>query len=371
LKTRVLQIYKVFYPDEYGGIPYVMDEIRRLSLEEFEHRILVCSDKDTTPSIEIDRVHSFGDLFSLPISPGYVFKLFKALKNVDVAVLHAPFPFGDLVFGLGLRRNVRLIVFWHSEILRQRWLALLLRPLFFRTLCRADEIIVSHQALIASSRSLRRFRNKVSVATFPINSSKYELGLRDHDRVNELRLLYESRLVVACGRLVRYKGFDVLIEAAKQLDAQVVIIGEGRERYALQQKIRMLDLTGRVHILGVLPHRDLVCYLHAANVFVLPSLDSSETFGIVQLEAMMCGCPVVNTALPTAVPEVARDGIEGITVAPGNPYQLADAIRVILNNPDIGRRLGSAGAARARETFAQDKFRNAFRKALVAKTEIE
>lgn len=365
IKARVLQIYKVFYPDLFGGIPYIIDAIRKVAPERIEHQVLVCSDKDTTPSTGVLRVHSFGNLFSLPFAPTYPLKLYRALQSVDISILHAPFLFGDLIFGLGMRRNVRLIVFWHSEIIRQKWLLPVIRPLIRRTLRRAESIFVSHPSVIDSSATLEGFRQKISVIPFPIDLSKYELNESDLNEVASLRERYGPRLVVACGRLVSYKGFDILIEAAKKIEAQFVIVGDGVDRESLERQIVSCGLTKRVHLVGSLPHRELICHLHAAHVFAFPSVTSAETFGIAQLEAMACGCPVVNSNLPTAVPHVARDQQEGITVAPGDIGELVAAVEHLLNDPALAKKLGQNGKERVKSDFATADFNQNIEKFLM------
>src|SRR5262249_5271107 len=151
------------------------------------------------------------------------------------------------------------------------------------------------------------------------------LNSEEQDRVSAIRTA-TPRLVVTCGRLVWYKGFDILIRAMNQLDAQLVIIGKGPLEAELRTLTENLGLKTRVTFAGFVDRSEQRIWLNAARLFVLPSTSEAEAFGIAQLEAMSCGCPVVNTSLPTGVPLVARDGQEALTVQPSNVGALAAAI---------------------------------------------
>jgi glycosyltransferase involved in cell wall biosynthesis len=164
------------------------------------------------------------------------------------------------------------------------------------------------------------------------------------------------RLVVAVGQLVDYKGFDVLVEAMRDVDAHLVIIGDGPRRNRLARRIAAGDLSAQVTLWGTASDMELRAVLCAADVFAFPSVLCSETFGIAQLEAMACGLPIVNTALPTGVCWVARHGHEALTVAPDNAAALADAIRRLLTDPALAERLGSAGRQRAAHCFGSSAF---------------
>lgn len=332
--------------------------LRNVKPTKFEHRMLVCSRFPAKFSDDpnIERVKSFGDLLSLPFAPLYPFLLWLRSWRAQVVILHAPFPLADLVYGLGLRRRGKLVVYWHSEIVRQKVWAYVLGPLIDRTLLHAAAIIVSDQSIVDGTVALSRHSGKCVVAPFPVDVMRFELTAAERLMANELRRRY-PRLLVACGRLVRYKGFDILIKAAADLDdAHVIIIGDGPERARLQAQIDDSNLAKRVFLVGAIPERELACYLDAASVFVMPSISKAETFGIAQLEAMAAGCAIVNTSIPTAVPEVARHGIEALTVPPGDYKRLAEALRCLLDNDSMRVQLGKSAKARARECFSRERY---------------
>jgi rhamnosyl/mannosyltransferase len=135
-----------------------------------------------------------------------------------------------------------------------------------------------------------------------------------------------------------------------------VLVGEGPLKTTLERLAKRLGVAERLLLRGPMPRDQLKIYLRAARVFAFPSITPAETFGIAQIEAMAAGLPIVNTALSTGVPKVARDGIEAITVAPSNPAALATAIRRLLDDTLLAKRLGQAGLMRAQAKYGQDTF---------------
>jgi glycosyltransferase involved in cell wall biosynthesis len=216
---------------------------------------------------------------------------------------------------------------------------------------RADRIIVTDPAMIAGSPYLESARDKCRVVPYGIDTGYWsDLSAEDQAAIDELRRQH-PRLVVACGRLVAYKGFDVLIRAMRSVDGHLAIVGGGPLKAELVELARDLGVEERVTFAGSLGRLEQRRMLNAGQVFVLSSTNNAEGFGLVQLEAMCCGLPVVNTNLPTTVPHVARDGLEGLTVEVGNDQALAGAISRLLDDPGLAAKLGSAGRQRARSLF--------------------
>jgi glycosyltransferase involved in cell wall biosynthesis/ABC-type polysaccharide/polyol phosphate export permease len=360
-RLSVLHIFKVYYPDLFGGTLSVIRDICTGLKDRFSAHVLACSKLGGKRQIEVngvavERVRSFGDVLSLPAAPTFPWRLWRRVASHDLLALHAPFPLADLVFALGLGRGRPLVVHWHADIVSHATLRPLVEPLMRRTLRRAEAIIVSDAVLLSSSPLLREFSDKCHVVPFGIDVSKYDCPAptcRPGAEVGTDR----GRLVLACGRLVPYKGFDVLVRAAANRDFEVWIIGEGRERPQLERLIAELGLEDRVRLLGSVPDSELAKFMRIANVFVMPSVTSAETFGLAQLEAMAAGRPIINTALDTAVPLVARHGIEALTVPPGDHEQLADAIDTLIGDAERRRRMGEAAKLRATTRYSTLAFR--------------
>jgi ABC-type polysaccharide/polyol phosphate export permease/glycosyltransferase involved in cell wall biosynthesis len=359
-RLSVLHIFKVYYPDLFGGTLSVIRDICAGLKHRFTASVLVCSKSGGGRQIEVngvavERVRSFGDVLSLPAAPTFPWRLWRRIAGQDLLALHAPFPLADLVFALGFGRGRPLVVHWHADIVSHATLRPLVEPLMRRTLRQADAIIVSDAILLNSSPLLLEFSDKCHVVPFGIDVSKYDCPALTQPRAEVGA--DRGRLVLACGRLIPYKGFDVLVRAAVGRNFEVWIVGEGRERVRLEKLIAELGLEDRVRLLGSVPDSELVKFMRIANVFVMPSVTNAETFGLAQLEAMAAGRPIVNTALDTAVPRVARHGIEALTVRPGDHEELANAIDTLIGDVDRRRRMGEAARLRATSRYSTLAFR--------------
>src|SRR5262249_27304171 len=159
-------------------------------------------------------------------------------------------------------------------------------------------------------------RYRDSCRVIPYGVEPRDFACPDRAQVARIRAEHGQRIVLAVGRLVYYKGFEYLIRAMRHVDGKLMIVGQGPLREALQMEIDCHGLRERVTLLGGI--EDVLPYYHACDVFVLPSISRTEAFGIVQLEAMACGKPVVNTTIPTAAPSVSLSGLTGLSVPPAN-----------------------------------------------------
>ncbi|ULK97737.1 glycosyltransferase [Bradyrhizobium sp. I71] len=356
-RPSVLHIFKVYYPDLFGGTLTVIRDICASLKDAFASAVLVCSQSAgrrqiVVNDVPVERVRSFGNVMSLPAAPTYPWRLWRRIAEHDLLALHAPFPLADLVFAFGYGARRPLVVHWHADIVTHAGLRWLVEPLMRRTLRRAKAIIVSDHALVDHTPLLREFEDKCHVVPFGIDTTNYDRPKIEPHHVND-----RGRLVLACGRLVPYKGFDVLVRAAAAHDFEVWIIGEGSERPRLEQLIQELGLHDRVRLLGSVNDCERIKLMCLADVFVMPSVTNAETFGLVQLEAMAAGRPVVNTALDTAVPRVARHGMEAITVPPGDVAKLGEAIDILIRDPERRRRMGLAARTRALTRYSTTAFR--------------
>lgn len=357
-RPSVLHIFKIYYPDLFGGTLTVIRDICASLKDTFASAVLTCSQSADRREIivndvPVERVRSFGNVMSLPAAPAYPWRLWQRIAEHDLLALHAPFPLADLVFALGFGRNRPLVVHWHADIVTHAGLRWFIEPLMRRTLRRAKAIIVSDRVLVDEAPLLREFEDKCHVVPFGIDTDVYDWPKIEPHHVND-----RGRLVLACGRLVPYKGYDVLIRAAVNRKFEVWIIGEGAERPRLEQLISELGLGDRVRLLGSVTDCERIKLMCLADVFVMPSITNAETFGLSQLEAMAAGRPVVNTALDTAVPRVARHGMEAITVPPGDAEKLGEAIDALISDPERRRRMGLAARTRAVSRYSATAFKN-------------
>lgn len=356
-KLRILQVNKAYYP-HIGGIESLVRTYARelAKCPDIEMQVLVCQDKrgktshETIEGVPVTRAGSMGTFASCPLSLSF-FRLFRKMaKNADVILFHMPFPPGDLACILSGFKG-KVVLAWHSDVVKQKKLLFFYKPVLMKFLRRADVIITATQGHIDSSSFLPAFRDKCRVIPYGIDADKYInapampiLTERLHDK-SAVKVLFT-------GRLVYYKGADVLLRAfAKVNDCELFMAGTGALREELERQAETLG--GRVHFLGVLSDEELRAAFRDCDIFVLPSVANSEAFGIVQLEAMVYGKPVINTALPTGVPFVSLDRQTGLTVPPCDESALAEAINLLAKDSALREKYGKTAAERVRTHFLE------------------
>jgi rhamnosyl/mannosyltransferase len=352
---HVLQIYKDYWP-VLGGIE---NHLRLLAegLAARGHRVTVLTvgrqRRSTFATIGGVRVISAGRLAtvsSAPLSPGL--PLLLARERPDLVHLHLPDPTGDIAQTIAGRAP--LIVTYHSDIVRQRRMLTLYAPLLRRTLRRAARIIATSPNYVASSPFLAAQAARTKVIPYGIHIDRFAQA--DPAHVAALRARFPGPLVLFVGQLRYYKGAEVLVRALTQLPGvRAVLVGSEASvrRSELEALARQAGVADRVHLVG--EHAtDLPAYYHAADVFALPSVERSEAFGIVQIEAQAAGLPIVTTELGTGTSFVTRHGETGIVVPPRDPAALARALGVLLANPGLARAIGAAGRRRAMAEFSAE-----------------
>jgi len=349
-RLRVLQVGK-FFPPYRGGmetyLKHLCDELRgSVDLEVLVANTAARTVREQVDGVPVTRVASLGTVRSMSLAPGYAG--FLARAAADVVHLHAPNPVAEVaLLASSLARRARVVVTWHSDVVRQRWLGRLHRPIARWLLARADAICVASPNHVRSSALLPAFGAKCRTCTFGVDLASLRA---DDAAVASVRARYGERpLVLGVGRLVAYKGFDVLVEAMRGVDATLLLVGDGPLRAALAARIAACGLGDRAFLVGAVD--DLGAYFAACDVFALPSVQRSEAFGIVQLEAMAFRKPVVSTRLGTGVEWVNVDGTTGLTVPPGDAAALRDALARLVADPALRARLGAAGRRRVEQEF--------------------
>jgi len=358
---KILHAYKVYLPHN-GGIPAVISRITSGLQSHVKSTILVAQPKcaigvsEFYKKIFVTRSLSLGNLFSMPFAPFYMFNFWYKAKKSSIVHCHYPFPLNDLAVTLWFPKRTALIIHWHAEITAQKRLLPLVKPFINRCLKRADKIIVSNPCMIEASSYLTLYREKCAVIPYGMQTDHIQtLTAESQQKIKGLQQRY-PRLILAVGRLVSYKGFDVLLKAMQEIDGQLCIIGEGALNNELQQYSETLGLSERVIFAGRVSDQELLYFYHASRVFAFPSVTEAEAFGLVQLEAMLCKKPIVNTQLNSAVPWVARHQQEALTVIPNDYKGLATALQQLLDDTELANRLGEAGYQRAISEFSEQVF---------------
>lgn len=350
---RILHIAK-FYPPAFGGMETAVASMAE-SVAALGHEVVVlvhAEDGDTVPrhpapGVTVLRAPYRLAVGTMAVSAAYA-RLYRKWRNwADVVHVHAPNPFADLLVALWPPK-APIVVTWHTDVVRQKLLKHLVAPLAHALCRRAAVIHCSAEFIWRYSTFLPPYGKKTHVIPFGRSVTEFVAAAADEAAKIATRAAHGGRFALAVGRLVYYKGFGVLIRAAADLpDLRLVIIGAGPMQADLQETIDSLGVGNRVKLLGGVSTADLAAHYAAADLFVLPSTHRSETFALVQVEAMAAGLPVINTNLPTGVPEVSLDGITGLTVPPGDQTALTQALDRLWTDPALRHRLGEVGRQRA------------------------
>lgn len=347
---NVLQLSK-FYPPVEGGIESVAFEITE-ELVRLGQRVSVlcantCNETETQNShYPVVRAASWGKLLSMSISPALISRLHTMLTAVDIVHVHMPDPMAALALRLTLRESHKLVVHWHSDVVNQKLALRLYEPLQTWLLKRADCIVTTSLRYGQESRALHQYTHKIT----PIPIGIRPLVRPQQDDIQAVRNRYGNRRIIfSLGRHVYYKGFSVLIDAARLLpdDAVVVIGGRGPLSGELAAKIEQMGLESKVYLPGRLADEEVAAHYHAAYLFCLPSIFKSEAFGVVLLEAMAAGKPIVATDIPgSGVPWVNQHGSTGINVPPEDSLALARAFNELLSDESRADVMGAAAKMR-------------------------
>lgn len=358
---KILQLGK-FYPLR-GGVEKVMYDLATGLCAEGVDCDMLCSSWRgggfTEPIGQNGRLmccHSWARVFATMVAPSMVTRLRAICNGYDIIHIHHPDPMACVALYLSGYKG-KVVCHWHSDILKQKRLLRLYASLQDWLLRRADVIVGTSPIYVTESPHLQDLRNKIAVLPIGIDPI-----VTDTELVDVVRAAYGGRKIVfSLGRLVPYKGYRYLIEAARILgDDYVVLIGGlGPLRGELQMLIDKMRLGGRVHLLGWIPDAERSAYYGACSVFCLPSVMKTEAFGIVQIEAMSCGRPVVATRIPqSGVSWVNAHGVSGLNVAPANADELAEAIRTVTADTATWHRYSDGARRRFEEIFTKEKMIN-------------
>jgi len=350
-----------FYPPALGGIERVVEHLANSACGAGHAVTVLCSTEKqgdagrttTASGVVVERLPTWFTYGSLPISPRLPAALRSAMARADVVHFHEPYPLATLWLGV-LPQPRKLVITWHADIVGYR-----LKPvaelLQHRLAGRANAILCTSETMLQSSPFLRRHAARTLVIPFMIDVSPYDEIRARPERIANTRRQWGGRFIFACGRLVPYKGFDVLIDALAGTDMRVVLVGSGRLEIELKAQARALGVAEQISFAGSVDDDTLRHLYCACEFLVLPSTAASEAFGVVQLEAMAAGRPVINTWLPTSVPEVSPDGVTGLTVPPRDVNALRAAMLQLWTDDRLRERFALSALARVREQYERSR----------------
>jgi rhamnosyl/mannosyltransferase len=358
-RIRVLHIYKDYYPPVFGGIENNINIICNGIKDIADVKVLVSNTKPKTviekiDGVEVTKVAEFGRIASAPLNLYFPLWLKRLGSGSEVLHFHFPNPTGEISYLLSGLKHKKVVVSYHSDVIRQAFYLNFYKPLLLKFFDKVDRILPTSPNYMESSPILRHFRYKCTVVPLGIDYSQFSISDDDKVKINKLKGVYRNKIILFIGKLRYYKGLEYLIKAMQNVDAKLLIIGSGFLRPHLDRIVADLRLQEKVVFVGEVDDCTRKIYLNACDVFVLPSIFRSEGFGIVQLEAMACGKPVVCTELGTGTSFVNQHGETGIVVPPRSSESLAEAINRLLGDETLRKKYGEAGRRRVEEQFSRE-----------------
>lgn len=366
LNPSVLHVYRTYFPDPPGGL---QEAIRQIALATraygVDNTIFTLSPKPSPcvlarPEARVVRCRSWGAPASCDIGGAAAFSRFARLtRDADVVHYLFPWPFADLLHAT-IRPEHPAVLTYISDVVRQRWLGAAYAPLMWRTLRSMRVIVANCPAYARTSPILsdRSIRDKVRVIPLGIEESSYP---KDGDErvFRRIGLGADEAFFLFIGVLRYYKGLHFLIEAAKRVNARIVVVGTGPEGESLRRRAQESGASNVVFA-GHVSNGEKVALLKRCRALVLPSHLRSEAYGMVLVEAAMFGRPLVSCEIGTGTSFVNADEETGFVVPPQDPPALAVAMTALLADDSLADRLGAGARLRYDRLFSGEALGKAY-----------
>lgn len=360
--AKILHISKYYYP-YYGGIEDVAQTIVR-ELKPFHTQKIICfndrniTETDIVEDVEVYRVATVGTFFSQPIPKGYHTALKRLIKEFkpDYIHLHMPNPVVTLfLLNMDLSGS-KLYIHWHADISGQKLLYSLYKDYEKKLLLRADKIIATSQIYLEHSEPLRNFLYKSVIVPNTINEQKFPDKADDADKIEQIRKLYgNKKILFFVGRHVPYKGIEYLIECEKFVDDDCVFVVAGKGPLTKRLKTQAAH-SDRIKFIGKISDEELRLYLKASYLFLFPSINRSEAFGVALAEALYCGLPAVSFYIEgSGVTWVNKNNYSGVVVKNFDKQAFARTINELLKKEDLRAELSRNAKSWVSENFLTDK----------------
>jgi len=357
---RILHISK-YYSPYLGGVENICKYLVEGAVKH-ETAVVCFNDKckdiiEEVNGHKVYRVATWINVARQALSLSYFWMLKKAIKEFkpDVIQFHWANPFPAWVLLCVIPRNVKLIIHWHMDIIKQKHIYPFIKPVETALLKRADMVCVTSPQYRDGSLPLQPFKDKVRIVQNAMDEDNFILRDGDVGKINAIKAKYGNKpIVFFIGRHIQYKGLPHLIEAEKYVksDCVFIIAGSG----PLTDELKAQCKSSRVHFVGRLSDEDLKLYHYAASVFAFPSVTKNEAFGVALAEAMYCGIPAVTfTISGSGVNWVSLNGETGIEVPNGDDKAYAEAIDKLIGDKELSKRYAENGMKRVRDNFTIPK----------------
>ncbi len=355
---KVLHVFKTYYPDTYGGIEEVIYQLATHSAQYgIQAEVFTVSKNVSVPADDMydgHRVHRVKQDFefaSTTFSLSAFRQFRKVARDFDVIHYHFPWPVMDLLHFSG-GHGKPSVVTYHSDIIKQKFLLQLYKPVQQRFLKSVQAIVATSPNYAKSSAVLREFPNKLS--TIPIGIAPVALTDEIWERIRHWEKVLAGPFFLFIGALRYYKGLDTLVEAAAKVSYPIVIAGAGSEEVRLKEAVQKKGLSN-VMFVGPVSENDKYALLYLSYCFVFPSFTRTEAYGIVLVEASMYGKPMITCEIGTGTTYINQDKETGIVVPPQDPDAFASAMEQLWNAPELARQYGHHAQQRYERYYTAER----------------
>ena len=351
---KVLHFFKTYYPDSHGGVEQVIFQLAEGGAGHgIDSQVLYLSPRGSARNEIVGSHRTHRSRLDLHVaSTGFSLSAFRDFAELaaqaDIVHYHFPWPFMDMVH-FATRPRKPTVVTYHSDIVKQKTLLRLYRPLMQRFLGSVDRIVASSPNYVASSPVLARYADKVQVIPFGLDRTTYPPVQPSVLETWRARLGENFFLFV--GALRYYKGLHILLDAVQGTGLPVVIMGGGALEADLRAQAARLGLD-HVHFLGALPDEDKTALLALCRAVVFPSHLRSEAFGMSLLEGAMFGKPIICCEIGTGTTYINVDGETGLAVPPADPAALRQAMQRLWHDDALVQRMGDSARQRFDTVFS-------------------
>lgn len=367
---RILHISKYYHPFS-GGTEQIARECVLALRDNYEQKVIAFNDgkedlTDIVDGIEVVKCGCFAKISAQSLSKSYARILNKVIRKFvpDIVIFHYPNPFVASILLKTLRhRDVKLIIYWHLDIIRQKFLKVFFNGQNHKLLDRADKVIATSPNYIEGSKWLQSVRYKCFVIPNCINLERMQVTQEIEQRAAEIiKQNAEKTSCIAVGRHTEYKGFKYLIQASKLLDEKykIYITGKGELTEELYKEAigdKKIVFTGRINDI------ELKSLILASDILCFPSITKNEAFGLALAEGMYYEKPAVTFTIPgSGVNYVCINGETGIEVENRNVEKYAEAIQKLANDEKLRTKYGKAGKKRVEECFLSTQFHEKLKK---------
>ncbi|MFM5061022.1 glycosyltransferase family 4 protein [Aeromonas veronii] len=353
---RILHFFKTYYPDAFGGIQQVIYQLAEGAVQAGAYvDVLTLSAKNPKQTYDIANhtVHTAKqDIYvaSTGLSWSAITQFKELAAQADVIHYHFPWPYMDLVHQL-VRPNKPCVVSYHSDIVKQKYLLQLYQPLMMHFLKKVDAVVAAAPNYVQTSSVLQSLDREIEVIPYGLDEKSYSQPALS--TLSKWKTQLPEKFYLFIGFLRYYKGLSFLLEALKELDYPLVVIGEGPCELELKQQAEKLQLKN-IHFVGPVPDEDKNALLTLCYAVVFPSHLRSEAFGMTLLEASMYGKPMITCEIGTGTTYINMHGETGLAVEPANSEALSSAMKKLWDDQDEAERMGKNAKARFEHNFTAD-----------------